>query len=67
MKGFIHVIIFFFINIFILRGCGRGRGRGLRECGFPFLELRGCGLLKFGSQIYINQNKSIHSTNKLGP
>ena len=43
-----------------------GRGRGLRERGLPFLVLRGGGLIKVGSQIYINQNKSIVHTNKLG-
>ena len=125
MKGFIQVIIFFSLNIFVLRGRGRGllfleflgcglcghglgrrglggrglctqannqyqcayclksfqrrdlmrkhemihtggRGRGLRERGLPFLVLRGGGLIKVGSQIYINQNKSIVHTNKLG-
>ena len=45
---------------------GRGRGRGLRERGLPFLVLRGGGLIKVGSQIYINQNKSIVHTNELG-
>ena len=43
-----------------------GRGRGLRERGLPFLELRGGGLIKVGSELYINQNKSIVHTNELG-
>ena len=48
------------------RGRGSGSGSGQRERGLPFLELRGGDLIKVGSQIYINQNKSIVHTNKLG-